>query len=82
MDNSNSIRKKTDNILQIIAEKRGITLEQVRAEIEATIRKGMESQDPEVKAMWEAIATEGYTPSVDELVLKVAQRLVSKKESR
>ena len=52
-----------------IAEKRGISVAEVRLEIEKAIDEGMQSVDQNAKRLWEAIPRKGEKPTPEEFVL-------------
>lgn len=58
-----------------IAEKEGVTVEEVREEIKKAIDAAMQSDDPAVKLYWENICTYGKVPTPEEVVIYIAEQV-------
>lgn len=68
------------HLFEYLAEKRGITVEEMRAEISARIRAGMNTPNPVKRASWEAILRAGEIPTPDEWLCYAVEYL--EKEGR
>ena len=58
-----------------IAVKEGVSVEHVKAQINACIQAGMADPDPSVQATWDAIPRSGDFPTPEELVAWAAYRV-------
>ncbi len=56
------------HIIEEIAAQNNTTVGEVRREMEAAIRAGMNSRDPKVRAQWAKIPRKGDIPTPDELI--------------
>ncbi len=63
-----------------MAQKRGITVDQMRAIISDRIKEGMNDPDPEKRASWEDIPRAGDIPTPDEWLRYAVETL--EKEGR
>lgn len=70
--------KKARKAINTIAEKENLTETDVRSEMKAAIAEGMRSADPAVKAMWEAVPSEGDVPEPEELIAWLAEQVRKK----
>lgn len=55
-----------NDILTRLALQNGVSVPEVRKEIEQAIKAGMENPDPEVREKWRSIPCRGKTPTVEE----------------
>ena len=58
-----------------IAEKEGVTVEEVREEIQKAIDAAMQSDDPAVKLYWKNICNHGKTPTPEEVVIYISEQV-------
>lgn len=58
-----------------IAEKEGVTVEEVREEIKKAIDVAMQSDDPAVKLYWKNICNYGKVPTPEEVVIYIAEQV-------
>lgn len=61
--------------LEAVAKQNGVPLETVIREIELTIQTAMASPDPAVRSRWANIPRSGNTPTPEELVMYLTERL-------
>lgn len=57
-----------NDILTRLALQNGISVPEVRKEIERAIEAGMENPDPEVRESWHMIPRKGKIPTVEEAI--------------
>ncbi len=67
-------KKEFTHIFERIAAKHNTTVEEVRREMEATIRAGFNNPDPKVQAQWAKIPRKGDIPTPDELITYVVRQ--------
>ena len=72
---------RTRKIIQTIAQKNGVTPEEVETEMRSAIRAGMSSNDPQVQAVWKQIAPNGIEPSLDTFLDFMVNRIINQNES-
>lgn len=63
------------HIFELLAKERNITVEEMRAIISARIEKGWNDPDQEKRAQWRKIPCEGQTPTPDEWLEYVVEKL-------
>lgn len=51
-----------------IAKREGISVKEVRAEIDLCIREAMQSSDPIAQAKWKQISPDGHIPTAEEFI--------------
>lgn len=68
------------HLFEYLAQKRGITVDQMRAIISDRIKEGMNDPDPEKRASWEDIPRAGDIPTPDEWLRYAVETL--EKEGR
>lgn len=66
--------EKTRKILKAVADKNGVTAEQVENEIKKAIRQAMTTTDPKAQALWRQIAPDGNEPDLDTFLEFVANK--------
>lgn len=59
----------------ITARKEGISVDEVRCEIQKAIDDAMQSDDPAVQAYWKKIKYKGEKPTPEEVVLYIAKQV-------
>ncbi len=64
---------KAKNALQTIADREGISVSEVRKEIQAAIDEGMKSTDKSVQAYWSKIPCKGAKPTPEEVINYIAK---------
>ena len=65
--------RKAENALRKLAEQRGLSVAEVRREIQASINEGLNSSDPLAMAYWAIIPKTGEIPTPEEVILYIAQ---------
>lgn len=60
--------KVAENSIKKIAEKEGVTVEQVRTQMKIAMLNGLCSDDPKIKAYWQSIPREGEVPTPEEFI--------------
>ena len=66
-------KSKADRILKKIAAQNGVTVSEVRREIE--LKAGMDNPDPAVREKWNSISTDGQLPSPEEALSYLEDQL-------
>ncbi len=69
---------KPQNALEIIAAKEGISLEEVRREIQLAIDDAMKNPDPKVQAEWRKIPKKGKKPTPEEVIEFVSKAAIAR----
>jgi len=67
--------RQARKILQAVALKNGVSVEEVRQEIENAIAEAQNSQDPEVIAYWKAFPSRGEFPTPEEVIIHVSKQV-------
>ena len=62
------IMKNTEAALRKVAEENGVSVEEVRREIQAIIDDLYNSDDPEIKNKWHSITETGQKPTVEQMI--------------
>lgn len=68
-------KQQIDKYLEIIAQKEGITTEEVRSQIALAVSVALKSDDEKVKHFWKEFPCEGDTPTVEEVINHLAKKL-------
>lgn len=68
-------KSKADRILKKIAAQNGVTVSEVRREIELALKAGMDNPDPAVREKWNSISTDGQLPSPEEALSYLEDQL-------
>ena len=68
--NTDSVYKK----LEIIAEKEGITKEEVQQEIGRAVSIALKSPDPKMQRFWTDFPCENDTPTIEEIIYHLAEK--------
>ena len=58
-----------------IARKEGVSVDEVRREIQKAIDDAMQSDDPAVQSYWKKIKYKGEKPTPEEVVLYIAKQV-------
>lgn len=69
---------KPQNALEIIAAKEGISVEEVRREIQFAIDEAMKNPDPKVQAEWRKIPKKGKKPTPEEVIEFVSKAAIAR----
>ena len=71
--------KKPDGAkyLEEVAKNHGISVAEVRREIELAINDAMLSPDPAAQAFWDTYIQSGRAPTLEEFIIYVAERVMS-----
>ena len=64
-----------ESILNNVAEQNGVTVEEVKREIQAIIDELYDNDDPAIKAKWHCMTENGEKPSIEQLILYCANRV-------
>lgn len=70
-------KSKVIRAFEKIARKEGISVDEVRQEIQKAIDDAMQSDDPAVQAYWRKIKFKGKKPTPEEVVLYIAKQVKS-----
>jgi len=65
-------KKRIERSLKKIAKKNGVSVEEVRKEIEAAISTGEGNPDPKMQAFWGSIPSKGDKPTPEEVIAHIA----------
>lgn len=63
------------NALQAIADREGVSISEVRKEIQAAIDEGMKSTDKSVQEYWSKIPRKGMKPTPEEVINYIAKSI-------
>jgi hypothetical protein len=63
------------NAIARLAARDGVTPEYVRAQIKIAMLNGLSSDDPKIRAFWDAIPRVGALPTPEEFILYTAERV-------
>lgn len=63
------------NIIEKVADKNGVTKEEVENEIRKTIEDAMTSRQPEAQRFWKEIAPDGQIPSVETVITSIINKV-------
>ena len=63
-----------DKYLEIIAEKEGITKEEVQQEIGRAVSIALKSPDPKMQRFWTDFPCENDTPTIEEIIYHLAEK--------
>lgn len=66
-----------DKYLEIIANKEGISTEEVRKEIGRAVSVALKSSDPQVQKFWSDIPCKGDTPTIEEIIYYLARQIAT-----
>ena len=71
------MKKKADaeRAIETIAMRQGVTVGEVKNQMNLAIRAGMRNQDPAVQARWKKIPCKGDAPTPEELIAYLAARM-------
>lgn len=63
------------DILEKVAEKNGITRDEVESEIQKAIKEAMKSWQPKAQQFWKEVAPDGQTPSAETVITLIAKKV-------
>lgn len=63
------------DILEKVAEKNGVTRDEVESEIQKAIKEAIKSRQPEAQQFWKEVAPDGQTPSVETVIALIAKKV-------
>ena len=63
------------DIIKKTSKKFGVSVSEVRSEIDKAIEIGMSDPDPDVQAIWDSIPRKGDIPTTEELIAWVCSQL-------
>ena len=69
--------KNTETALRNVAEENGVSVEEVRREIQAIIDDLYNSDDPEIKSNWHSITETGQKPTVEQMIEYLSAKVTS-----
>ena len=67
--------KQKRKMYQAIAEKHGATVEEVERDMAAALAVGMANADPDVQAEWAKIPHAGESPTIEEVITHLADKV-------
>jgi len=73
-------KSKADRILKKIAAQNGVTVSEVRREIELALKAGMDNPNPAVREKWNSVSTDGQLPSPEEALSYLEDQLHSSRQ--
>ena len=65
-------KKKMQRLLKKVADKHGVSVEEVRRDIEAASIMAKENSDEKIQAFWNSIPSKGDKPTPEEVVAYIA----------
>ena len=66
---------KANKALQVIALKHGVSVEEIRKEIQFAIDEGMKNSNPQIQAYWNSIPCRGNKPTPEEVITDLAKKV-------
>ncbi len=72
-------KEKISEYLKIIANKEGITEEEVRNEIALAVSLALKNNDPQVQNFWKDVPCDGESPTIEEIIDYIATQIVTQK---
>lgn len=74
-------RDKVDKTLRQLADREGLSLEEIRAEIQLAIDAAYDNPDPKVRKEWAKVPFEGERPTAEDVILYVTRQMEEQKKS-
>jgi len=65
-------KKKINRSLKKIAKREGVSVEEVRREIELAINLAQKNPDPKIQKFWNSLPGEGVKPTQEEIITHIA----------
>ncbi len=72
-------KEKISEYLKIIANKEGITEEEVRNEIALAVSLALKNNDPQVQNFWKDVPCDGESPTIEEIIDYIATQIATQK---
>ena len=69
---NNTAEQSVRESLEAIAKKSGISVEEVRQEIEIALAAARENSDPNIQAFWKLVPCKGEVPTSEEVIVYIA----------
>lgn len=69
---------KANKALKIIALKHGVSVEEIRKEIQFAIDEGMKNSNPQIQAYWNSVPRRGKKPTPEEVVVHITRSIKNK----
>ena len=63
------------DILEKVAEKNGITRDEVESEIQKAIKEAMKSRQPKAQQFWKEFPPDGQTPSAETVIALITKKV-------
>lgn len=67
--------------IERVAIQNGVSVEEVRKEIECAINAGMSNPDPTARAFWDKYIKSGRKPSAEEFIVYMAEKTKSENKT-
>ena len=64
-------KKTIEKALQEVARQNGVSVEEVRREIELALQVGQANPDPQVQAQWASVPRKGDRPTPEEVIAHI-----------
>mgnify|MGYP000012445972 CR=1 FL=1 len=65
-----------ERAIKILAQRDGVSEDEIIGEIEKAIKIGMGNSDPKVQKKWKELYGENRTPTAEKLITKIAEYIV------
>lgn len=76
----NQNKKETiSKYLKTIADKEGITEDEVRNEIALAVSLALKSNDPQIQTFWKNVPCDGDAPTIEEIIDFIATQISAQK---
>ncbi len=62
-------KNKVQKILEMVAAANGVSVMEVRRDMQEALDEGMKSEDPEVQEYWKSIPCRGEKPTLEETIV-------------
>ncbi len=69
---------KANKALEVIALKHGVSVEEIRKEIQFAIDEGMKNSNPQIQAYWNSIPCRGNKPTPEEVIVHITKSIKNK----
>lgn len=63
------------DILEKVAEKNGITRDEVESEIQKAIKEAMKNRQPQAQSFWKEVSPDGQIPSVETVIALIVEKV-------
>lgn len=63
------------DILEKVAEKNGITRDEVESEIQKAIKEAMKSRQPQAQRFWKEVSPDGQIPSLETVIALIVEKV-------